>query len=114
MKFPTGMRDINRFESSNEISVNVLAIDNKQIYICRKGVEYDRVANLMLITDGPKNHYVAIKSLSRLLSSQNSKHKESQHFCANCLQGFASEESKDEHYTYCRDNKAVRIEIPKR
>ena len=31
---------------------------------------------------------VAIKSFSRLLSKQNSKHKEAQHFCMNCLQGF--------------------------
>ena len=114
VKFPTSTRDIGHFESSNEISVNVLAVDNKQIYICRKGAEYDRVANLMLITDGAKNHYVAIRSLSRLLSSQNSKHKESQHFWINCLQGFASEESRDEHYIYCRDNEAVRVEMPKR
>ena len=114
VKFPTSMKGIGRFESNNEISVNVLAVDNNQIYICRKGAEYDRAANLMLITDGAKNHYVAVRSLSRLLSSQNSKHKESQHFCINCLQGFSSEESKDERYTYCRDNEAVRVEMPKK
>ena len=70
-----------------------------------------RSANLMLITDGNRRHYVAIKSLTRLLSSQNSKHKESQHFCTNCLQGFAAEISRDEHYVYCKSNEAVRIEI---
>ena len=68
----------------------------------------------MLITDHNKKHYVAIKSLRRLLSRQNSKHKESQHFCINCLQGFAERKSRDEHYVYCRLNEAVRIEMPNR
>ena len=66
----------------------------------------------MLIMDHNKKHYVMIKSLKRLLSRQNSKHKESQHFCINCLQGFAEQKSRDEHYVYCRSNEAVRIEMP--
>ena len=55
-----------------------------------------------------------IKSLSGLLRSRNSKHKCKQHFCLNCLQGFHSEESRDKHFKYCKDNEAVRIEIPKK
>ena len=66
----------------------------------------------MLITDNNRKHYVTIKSLSRLLTIQNSKHKESQHFCTNCLQGFAEERSRDERLIYCRSNEAVRIEMP--
>ena len=114
MKFPASFRDINKFESRNEITINILAFENKKVYICRKGKEYNRVANLMLITDHNNKHYVAIKSLRRLLSRQNSKHKESQHFCINCLQGFAERKSRDEHYVYCRSNEAVRIEMPNR
>ena len=67
----------------------------------------------MLITDHNNKHYAAIKSLRRLLSRQNSKHK-SQHFCINCLQGFAEKKSRDEHFIYWRNNEAVRIEMPKR
>ena len=112
IKFQASIRDIKRFEARNEITINILALEGKKIYICRKGKEYNRVANLMLITDHNKKHYVAIKSLKRLLSRQNSKHKESQHFCINCLQGFAEQKSRDEHYAYCRSNEAVRIEMP--
>ena len=54
-----------------------------------------------------------IKSLSRLFGSSNSKHGHKQHFCLNCLQGFHSEESRDKHFEYCKDNEAVRIEVPK-
>ena len=100
------------FESRNQISINVLAIEDRQIYICRKGGNYEHIANLMLITKNSRKHYMAIKSLSRLLSKQNSKHKERQYFFMNCLQGFKEEKSKNEHIGYCKDNESVRIEMP--
>ena len=80
MKVPASFGDIKRFESRNEITINILVFERKKVYIYRKGKEYDRVANLMLITDRNNKHYVVINSLRRLLSMQNTKHKESQHF----------------------------------
>ena len=114
INFPASTKDISKFELRNRIGVNVLALHGKTPYICRKGGDYDRVVNLMIIEDGDKRHYVAIKSLGRLLSKMNSKHKEMQHFCSNCLQGFSDERSRDEHYEYCRSNESVRIEMPTR
>ena len=67
VRYPVSFRSIKRFESQNQISINVLAVEGKQIYIYRKGEDYNRIANLMLITEGNRKHYVAIKSLSRLL-----------------------------------------------
>ena len=66
----------------------------------------------MLITESNRKHYVTIKSLSRLLSSQNTKHKGKEYFCMNCLQGFKQEASRNEHIGYCKDNESVRIEMP--
>ena len=100
--FSVSFRTIKRFESQNKISINGLAVEVRQIYVCRKGGDYDHIANLMLITENNHKHYMAIKSLSRLLSKQNSKHKEAQHFCMNCLQGFREERSRDEHVVHCR------------
>ena len=57
-------------------------------------------------------HYNAIKSLSRLLTSRNTKHKCKQYFCNNCLQGFTQESSRDGHYSYFIDNEMVRVEMP--
>ena len=65
-----------------------------------------------LITDEENKHYTAVKSLSRLFRSRNSKHKCKQHFCLNCLQGFTLEESRDKHLEYCFDNEAVKVEMP--
>ena len=33
-------------------------------------------------------------------------------FCINCLQSFKSEKSRDEHYRYCQDHDAVKVEMP--
>ena len=114
VRFQVSLRAINKFESRNKISVNILAIENKQIYIHRKGAPYNRIANIMIINKNNRKHYVAIKSISRLLSKQNSKHKEVQHFCMNCLQGFKEERARDEHIRYCKNNEAVQIEMPHR
>ena len=85
IEFPVSIKDIKKFELRNQISINLLAIEGEQIYICRKGGNYERIINLMLITGNNRKHYVAIKSLSRLLSSQNTKHKGKEYFCMNCL-----------------------------
>ena len=66
----------------------------------------------MLITENNRKHYVAIKSLIRLLSSQNTKHKGKEYFCMNCLQGFKEESSRDEHLGYCINNESVKVEMP--
>ena len=36
LKFPVSFKDINVFEMNNDISVNVLSVEDKDIYICRK------------------------------------------------------------------------------
>ena len=89
INFPVSTKDISKFELRNRIDVKVLALDGKTPYICRKGIDYDRVVNLMIIEADDKKHYVAIKSLERLLSKMNNKQKTTQHFCSNCLQGFS-------------------------
>ena len=113
LTFPVATNKINEFKKNNDISVNVLGVKGKKIYICRKSKHYDRknVVNLLLIDDGEKRHCTAIKSLSRLLGDSNSKHGHKQHFCLNCLHGFHSEESRDNDFEYYKDNKAVRIEM---
>ena len=112
LKYPIVIKDINAFEMNNDISINMLLLENKDIYICRKGIRGDHEINLLLISEDDKLHYTAVKSLSKLLTSRNTKHKCKQYFCNNCLQGFTLESSRGEHYSYCIDNKMVRVEMP--
>ena len=113
LEFPVAINKMNEFEKNNNISVNVLGIKGQKPNICRK-LKYNRKnIDLLLIADGEKRHYTVIKSRSRLLGSSNSKDEHQQNFCLNCLQGFHSEESRDNHFEYCKDNEAVKIEMPK-
>ena len=50
IEFPVSVKDIKKFEFRNQISINLLATEGKPIYICRKGGNYERMINLMLIT----------------------------------------------------------------
>ena len=122
LKFPVSIENIKDFEMNNDISINVLSVENRDNYICRKGIKGftgswgeapNRGAeiNLLLISEGGIQHYTAIKSLSRLLSRSNSEHHGKQYFCTNCLQSFTLESSRDEHQVYCENNEAVRVEM---
>ena len=113
LEFPVSLKDIGKFETRNNISVNVLAVEGRDIYIHRKGQRVDREINLLMVSEDGIWHYTAIKSLSRLLSSKNSNTKRKQHFCMNCLQGFMQESSRDQHQVYCEENESVRVEMPK-
>ena len=93
LEFPVSIKDIGKFENRNNISVNVLAVEGRGIYIHRKGRRMmgpvgpgsrsdpmGREINLLMVSEDGINHYTAIKSLSRLLKSSNTKHKCKQHF----------------------------------
>ena len=113
LEFPVSVKDNGKFETRNNISVNVLAAEGRDIYIHRKGQRVGREINLLMVSEDGIRHYTAIKSLSRLLSSKNSNTKHKQHFCMNCLQGFTQESSRDHHQVYCENNESVRVEMPK-
>ena len=113
LEFPVSIKDIGKFETMNNISVNVLAVEGRDNYIHRKGLRVGREINVLMVSKDGIRHYTAIKSLIRLLSSKNSNTKHKQHFCMNCLPGFTQESSRDQHQVYCEDNESVRVEMPK-
>ena len=110
LEFPVSIKDIGVFETKNNISVNVLAAEGRDIHIHRKSRRSEanyREINLLLISEDGIRHYTAIKSLSRLLTRSNTKHKCKHYFCTNCLQSFTLESSRDKHQVYCEDNETV-------
>ena len=100
LEFPVSIKDIGKFETRNNISVNVLAVEGRDIYIHRKGRRMGREINLLMVSEDGINHCAAIMSLSRLLKSSNTKHKCKQHFCMNFYQGFMQESSRGQHQVY--------------
>jgi len=67
--------------------------------------------NLLVLED---KHYVLIKSLSRLLSSQTSNHNGKKHFCLRCLTSFTTKEVLEKHREYCEDHDFIKIVMPKK
>ena len=53
--FQVFFKDINKFEFRNQISINLLVIEDKEIYICRKGGNYERIIILMIISESNRN-----------------------------------------------------------
>ena len=64
----------------------------------------------MMIIDGEKRYFTAIKNILGCLSLLNGTHKEVYHFCMNCLNGFPT--AWDKHYEYCSSLGHVRVEMP--
>ena len=116
MTFPVKVKDIHIWEKNNDKFVNVFGYDeeNKKIYpikLCdnhtsivlgNNETQDDKFINLFLHDD---NHYCMVKNISRLVSSQTSKHKEPKHFCLNCMNGFSADKILTAHQEACLKRK---------
>ncbi|XP_057310573.1 uncharacterized protein LOC130648537 [Hydractinia symbiolongicarpus] len=115
------------FERRNPDIVHVLTKEGGNcVYMCRKSKHLDRKETvvLFLLCEKEKRHYISVKNLSGVLGKVNSKHEhkagadlgsapDKEHYCLNCLSGFNSEETRDEHFEYCKNNEAAKIKLPK-
>ena len=117
IEYPVSLKDIDKFEKQNPtISITVFGYKEKEVHPLRNSNNIDREHNIriMLIEKDGVLHYCLVKNLSRLLSSQVSKHKEKSYFCDRCLNPFWCEQSLNKHLEYCSNHEAVKIEMPKK
>ena len=113
LKFPVDLKQIIILEKLNpQISINVFGFEGVVYPLRLSKSKRTQIVNLLLISDGEKQHYCLIKSLSRLLSSQMSKHDHTNVFCLNCLNHFPNEEKLKIYEEYCLKNQAIKIEMP--
>ena len=101
IEFPVTTKQYNKIEKQNDININVFGYENKQpypIYVSKE--KYDDHMELLLITENENKHYVLIKDFNRFMYNQT-KHKESKHFCMYCLQCFSSETVLTDHKDNC-------------
>ena len=54
LSFPTSLKDISEFE-------NILGLEVRDIYLCRKRNSGHKLVDLLLICDGDKWHYTAAR-----------------------------------------------------
>ena len=101
IEFPVTTKQYNKIEKQNEININVFGYENKQpypIYVSKE--KYDRLMNLLLITEDENKHYVLIEDFNRFMFNQT-KYEGKKHFCMNCLQCFSSERVLNNHKDNC-------------
>jgi len=115
--FPVPLNETDKFERNNtDLSISVFGYEGSMkpyVYPLRISKhERKYVVDLLLISNDSTNHYYLINNLSKLLSSQVTKSKESRLFCRRCLNGFRSKEALDKHKLYCNQHEAVRPEMP--
>ena len=117
IEYSVSLKDLDKFEKENpSISITVPGYERKTVYPLRISECEDRDYKIiiLIIEEGGVKHYCLVKSLSRLLSTQTSNHREKHHFCLRCLNPFWCEESLSRHQEYCNEHEAVKTELPKR
>ena len=86
------LSDIDKFERKNNISITVVGVNKNKCYVplrIPKIQDETKHINLLLVNDGDNWHYVYIKNISRLLSSQyNNHHGKKNIFVLNAFMGF--------------------------
>lgn len=127
IEFPVKVHQINKFEQLNPtISVNVYIFDDtaKKVQPLRLTNEVkERHIHLLLLTKQVENltedsdkaveyHYCWIKNLSRLISSQVSKHNGEKKVCDRCLNYFQNEEKWKIQIIDCKKQNECEIEMP--
>ena len=118
INFPAGHKDYSAFEKNNsDIALNILYVSHntkqiKQAYISKHNNEHDTHVHLLMITDGTCNwHYLAVKSISRLLRGITSNHN-GDFYCLNCLQSYTTEKKLRKHERICKDHDFCDIIMP--
>lgn len=110
INFPTEHKDYKKFECNNkDIALNILSAHNtkKKINIIYKS-DHNRKRKhqviLLMVTDNNNNwHYIAVKSISRLLKGISSN-SNCNNYCLNCLHAYRTENKLIRHERICNDN----------
>ena len=128
--FPAGIKDWKKFERNNKtIALNILFIphNTKTINLAYKS-KYNRKREnqvvLLMITNGEKWHYIALKSvrtddgfnrpirsLSRLFRGITSNNH-GDFYCLGCLHSFRTDNALKKHERLCGNNDYCHVEMP--
>ena len=84
----------------------------RHAYKSKHNLKCENQVILLMITDGEKRHYLAVKKLSALLKGILSKHK-GYFCCLNCFHSYRTEEKFKEHKKVCENYDYCYVEMPK-
>ena len=95
-RFPSQSKDWKNFESNNKsIALNILCVTHntekiRHAYKSKYNSNRENQLILLMITDGEKWNYLAVKSLSALFRGKTGNNNGDFH-CLNCFQSYTTE-----------------------
>ena len=111
-EFPMPIKDIPRFESINNLGINVFGVEKKQItplYLSKTTLE--RI-NLLLLSDGVRFYYALITKFKGFMARQFERSTNRTKFCERFLHGFSSQQILSDHLILCGQHEATAIKMP--
>ncbi|XP_067216947.1 uncharacterized protein [Linepithema humile] len=113
IEFPMTLPQISKFEKLNTISVNVFTTQNSKIIPLRLANDkMEKHVNLLYVHGNNDAHFVCIKDLSRLVSSQLSKENCKKYICDRCLHYFRTIEKLSAHSVDCGKMNDCAVVLP--
>ena len=114
--FPPTNKDWRKLELNNDIALNILYIphNTKKIqlaYRSKNNLTCDKQVILLMITDGEKWHYLAVKNLPGLLKGITSTH-EKDLYCLNCFHSYRTKNKLESHKKICENYDYCHVEMP--
>ena len=114
--FPPTNKDWRKIELNNDIALNILYIphNTKKIqlaYRSKNDLTCNKQVILLMITDGEKWHYLAVKNLSGLLKGITSTHEKG-FYCLNCFHSYRTKNKIELHKKICENHDYCHVEMP--
>ena len=115
--FPSHGKDWKKFEFNNKSNaLNILYVPHntekiRHAYKSKYNLTRENKVILLMITDGEKWHYLAVKSLSALFRDiKGNNHGD--FYCLNCFQSYTTENKLKNHKKVCENHDYCYVEIP--
>ena len=115
--FPAQKKDWKKFELNNkatDIYILFVPYNAEKIRLAYKSKCNFKCENqviLLMITDGKKWHYLAVKSLLALFRRITSKHV-GDFYCLNCFHSYSAKNRLEKHEKVCNDHDYCYVEMP--
>ena len=118
INFPSHKAEWALFEKNKTIALNILYVPHnaekiRHAYKSKYNLECENQVILLMITDGEKWHYLAVKSLSALYREITSKHV-GDFYYLNCFCSYRTENKLKKHEKVCENHDYCYVEMPKK
>ena len=113
---PMKLKDVHKFETLNNLNINIYTLSSCKKVLPLKisdGLHVKHI-DMLLLEKGGCRHFTLITDLSRLISSDVSKHNGRLWVCRRCLSHFGMQQLLEQHVMFCSNFKTVRTVFPKK